>query len=206
MRQEKTEYLLSELGEIDDRYLAEALSYKAVAKKGSWVTVLAACFAAFFALAVVFPALLRLGQKNSMGESEAPDQNGQLQYSSLDEVFTSLNAADFSGVASFESLPYTADRASLVWQYENGEIYTAQLTREDLIKLQGLLGKGREVGVGADDRRVKVWILDGKGGVVTPYLKKSQGNVGRVVFDYEAEIYPSQDVIDCISEILSRGK
>ncbi len=204
MKDKKNEYLLSKIGEIDDRYLDEALSYRPKKRNAAiWLIPAAACICLLFALSLMRPLLARF---SDLSAEEKPNGAGEAKpFDDLDSVLADAGDRGHSKVHSFESLSYITGEASLVWQYESGEIFSAPLSKAELFELQKGLGKGSDVGSEKAELRCKVWILDGQGNVVTPYLKASGGNVGRVVFDYEAEIYPSREVIDCISKILSRN-
>ena len=64
--------------------------------------------------------------------------------------------------------------------------------------------KGTPVGESPQALSYRVWIVMGDGSVVTPHLKPSDGNVGSAeLFDYNAELIPSQAFNSQISEILN---
>ena len=91
-------------------------------------------------------------------------------------------------------------------QYEGDEtlLRSRNLTKNEVSRIHNLLGKGESVGASSPDLLCRVWLVCGDGIVLSPYLKNTDGNKGHaVLFDYEAEILPSSDLISCISDILN---
>lgn len=194
-RKEKAEKLLSEIGEIDDRLLCEAVNYKPSRMRTYRLGLIAACLVLACFLAIAMP-LIRAAidvNKNEEKEPYAPTLDGAL----------SNGSSHATRLESLESLSYYGT-PSLVWQDgESGEIFVCELSSTQLKRLQNELGRGRNVGETSIRLDCKVWVLDGKGSVRSPYLKNSLGNEGIALFDYEAEIIPSEKFIECVSEILS---
>ena len=224
-KDQKTEYLFSAIGEIDDRLLEEAVSYRRPARrKKYWIPVLAACLAVFFAisstltLAVAASAfgiaattplgLLILASLGSEAPSESPQQPEQTpeqtpeRYASLDDLFEDQKKNDLVYLSA-DKLEYY-EGASIIWQYEEGGEYcVAPLTDYELAAIKARMGRGRDVGESSPENTCRVWICDGKGNVRSPYLKNEIGNQDVKVFDYEAEIIPDEDFVQCISDILN---
>lgn len=193
-RKGKVEKLLSEIGEIDDRLLCEAVNYKPSRMRSYRLGLIAACLvlACFFAIAM--PFIRAALDVNTNGEGEP--------IVTLDGALSS-GSVHATRLESFESLSYFGS-PSLVWQdSESGDIFVCELSASQLKRLQSELGRGKSVGDASLDLDCKVWVLDGKGNVRSPYLKNSLGNEGIALFDYEAEIIPSEKFIECVSEILS---
>lgn len=196
-KMKKTEYLLREIGEIDDRLLHEAVCYKPARRSGFKWGVLAACLALIFVIAVAGP----LSRINSSLKHNAEMEN-DFEYRSLDELLAD-SLGYYASNQSVESLSYT-DSAKLVWQEVGSEeLYVCHLSEAELARLQREMGRGEEVGESSPGFSLKVWVLDGEGNVRSPYLKPTAGNTGCELFDYEAEIMPTESLIQCISEILS---
>lgn len=194
-RKEKVEKLLSEIGEIDDRLLCEAVNYKPSRMRSYRLGLIAACLvlACFFAIAMPFIRAALDVNTNSDGEPYTVTLDSELSSGSV-------HATRYE---SLESLSYFGS-PSLVWQDgESGDIYVCELSSTQLVRLQRELGRGKSVGDASLDLDCKVWVLDGKGNVRSPYLKNSLGNEGIALFDYEPEIIPSEKFIECVSEILS---
>lgn len=197
-KMKKTEYLLREIGEIDDRLLHEAICYKPARHSGFRWGALAACLAFVFILTVVTPMLRAFSE---IGENDEV-QNDPVVYESLDALLTD-SVGYYASNQSVQSLSYT-DSAKLVWQEaDSKELYVCYLSEAELARLQREMGRGEEVGERSPELNMKVWVLDGEGNVRSPYLKPTVGNTGCEIFDYEAEIMPTESLIQCISEILS---
>ena len=192
---EKSEFLFSRIGEIDDGLVYEAAEYKPLRKKSYNFAMIAACFALIMVVAVVSPLLRNLGSMSNE-VVEGP-------YASLDALLLDSKSEKFETVESPEELTYIG-QASLVWQYEDdGELYVVPLSIGQLNSVTKKLGSGEDVGDRSPELDCRVWVLDGKGNVTSPYLKEGAGNEGCTIFDYEAEIIPDEELIKRISEILN---
>ena len=200
----KTERLFSYIGEIDDKLLEEAISYKRVQRNGFNFGMLAACLALIFVIAVALPTLRRfeeLGGNQISGEKE--ELSPEKPYVALDALFVDSYGGAYERLDSLDELSYVGD-ASLVWQFgDSGEIYSKKLTQSELENITKHLGDGEEVGDSSPQISCRVWILDGNGRVVSPYLKESKGNEGCEIFDYEPEIIPNDELVSCISDVLN---
>ena len=193
-RKDKVEKLLSEIGEIDDRLLYEAVNYKPSHMRSYRLGLIAACLvlACFFAIAMPFIRAV-LDVNTNVDADPTVTLDGAL----------SSGCVHATRLACLESLSYFGS-PSLVWQdSESGDIFVCERSAGQLERLQSELGRGKSVGDASLDLDCKVWVLDGKGNVRSPYLKNSLGNEGIALFDYEAEIIPSEKFIECVSEILS---
>ena len=138
---------------------------------------------------------------SEIGENDEVENN-PVAYESLDALLTD-SVGYYASNQSVESLGYT-DSAKLVWQEaDSKELYVCYLSEAELARLQREMGRGEEVGERSPELNMKVWVLDGEGNVRSPYLKPTVGNTGCEIFDYEAEIMPTESLIQCISEILS---
>ena len=202
-KKDKTEILFSHIGEIDDQLLNEAMTYRREKRSGYNFGMLAACLALIFVIAVAMPILRRFEDIGGNKDSEGNAADVPESYASLDELLADNYGGDFKKLESFDSLEYL-DEASLVWQYkESGEVYVRYLSEDELETISEHLGDGEEVGNASPEFTCRVWILNGEGKVVSPYLKESAGNESFEVFDYEAEIIPDEDFVNCISDILN---
>ena len=210
----KAEYLLDEIGEIDDDMLSEAISYRP-ARRAPRFMLIAACIA----LSVVFVLssavmLQRVSSglnsifdnaqnnapNNAPGDEPPADEGAPL---TLDAVMSDVKGGDFTKLSAESEIPYRDGNAYIVWQYAGeSEYYVSSLTSAQLTELQKKLGYGEEVGQTSPELECMVWIVTGDGHVVSPYLKNTSGNVGSYVFDYCAEIYPTTDFISYISAII----
>lgn len=231
-KKDKAERLLDSIGNIDDSLLDEAIGYKSARRFNfHQLGLMAACIALAFVIAVTIPMLRNtsdlgnLGgnagesnggvagvpegtEENSGGVVENPNDNqeseSQVGNDALGAYMLSVRESldGYTVYPSAESLTYT-EKTSLVWQYADGdEVYVASLSSKQLDDLKDVMGKGDEVGESSPSLACYVWIIDGQGTVVSPYLKDGAGNEGCFIFDYEAEIIPDEEFVERVSEIL----
>ncbi|MBR3687352.1 MAG: hypothetical protein IKL66_07725 [Clostridia bacterium] len=218
-KKEKAERLLDSIGNIDDSLLDEAIGYKSARRYNlHQLGLMAACVALICFIAAAMPMLRNMSmvgdsdensEQNSGGVVENPDKNPEnneeVERVSLDAYMSDVRGASLDNCTvypSAESLTYTGN-ASLVWQYADGdEVYVATLSSMQLGELQKAMGSGKEVGESSPELDCYVWIVDGQGTVVSPYLKEGAGNEGCVIFGYEAEIIPDEEFVERVSEIL----
>lgn len=215
-KKRKTEYLLSELGEIDDKLLIDALSYRP-ARKRPQLAVIAACF--ILCLTFIFAAAVGLrtaNKKNADGAdtgTRSPEVNigDNESYENpeadrkLDMIFLScISDTRYQGHESVDELPCEKGKTYVVWQHvESGRIFlSSPLTDSQVKALDKHLGEGDSVGESSPDLECRVWILTSEGLLISPYLRETVGNVSDSFFDYEAEIIPCEEFVDLISRIL----
>lgn len=218
-KKEKAERLLDSIGNIDDSLLDEAIGYKAVRRFNfHQLGLMAACIALVFVIAIASPLLRNLAEVGG-GNANSEESGGEVvenstqnagdhdkvERSALDAYMLGVRVSSLDNCTvypSAESLTYTGN-ASLVWQYADGdEVYVTTLSSTQLGELKEAMGSGKEVGEVSPELDCYVWIVDGQGTVVSPYLKDGAGNEGCVIFDYEAEIIPDEEFVECVSEIL----
>ena len=201
-KMKKAEYLLDELGDIDDALLTEAISYRP-ARRAPRFALIAACIA--LSLLLVFSSIIVLQMitpEFDKVQNNAP--NAAPSPLTLDDVMTSAKGGHHTKLSSENEIPYRDGKPYIVWQYagEGGYYVSEALTSEQLTAIEKNLGSGEEVGQTSPELECMVWIVTGDGAVISPYLKSTYGNVGISVFDYCAEIYPTQDFITYISAII----
>lgn len=210
----KAEYLLDEIGEIDDALLTEALSYRP-ARRAPRFMLVAACIVLSIVFVISSAVMLQKvssglngifdnaqnnAPNNAPGDESPIDDGAPL---TLDAVMSDVKGGDFTKLSAESEIPYRDGDAYIVWQYAGeSEYYVSSLTPAQLTELQKKLGYGEEVGQTSPELECMVWIVTGNGAVISPYLKTAGGNVGSSVFDYCAEIYPTQDFITYISAII----
>ena len=210
----KAECLLDEIGEIDDDLLAEAMAYRP-ARRAPRFVLIAACLGLSIIFTVSSVVMLQrlssgFGDKYNNAQADTPthapienppaDSKGP---KSLDAVFTDARGKGHTMLSSESEIPYRDGNAYIVWQYAGDEeFYLADMTSAELTELEKKLGYGRSVGQTSPELECMVWIVTGDGAVISPYLKDTYGNIGISVFDYCAEIYPTQDFINYISAMI----
>jgi hypothetical protein len=202
----KIAYLFRELGEVDDALLQEAITYRPQRVAFPRVWMVAACLAMSFLLS--FGAVMIALHTNGWdGPQEQPPFEDASRLLSLDQllleqadsgsytVLQSVNEADFFGGCGY-----------VVWQYaDSTELCVSRaLSETELSRLTHSVGDGTSVGEQSPTLSCRVWLILGNGEVISPYLKESAGNRGYAeLFDYDAELIPSEEFISCVSDILS---
>ncbi len=195
----KVNRLLDAIGEIDDDLLYEAQTYRGRKKHRFNFGLVAASMVLLIILAAAVPLVWRMAE---LLPNDASPSTSVVEVA-LDSVMSELEVGDYKIYASAEELSYLG-QAQIVWQYsDGGEIYSKPLTKNELSRLEKNMGKGEDTGSTSPALKCKVWILDGRGNVKTPYLKDSSGNIGCQIFDYDAEIIPSDSMVECISDIVN---
>ena len=199
----KAAFLFREIGNISDAYLQEALSYrKQRTNIRPWITAVAC----ILAVALVGGGLLYSPLFNLLGKKLDKTENPEAQITAtLDGFLTEQRAVLNCTATSFNEINYFGS-TYLILQYEDDEtMYRSRdLTVGEVTRIHQLMGRGEAVGASSPDILCRVWLVCEDGTVLSPYLKKTDGNVGHaVLFDYEAEILPSPDLISCISDILN---
>ncbi|MBQ7346660.1 MAG: hypothetical protein IJW55_01750 [Clostridia bacterium] len=204
-KQAKTAYLFREIGGIDDRLVQEAMLYRP-RKILPQFFLIAACITLSLALSVGAFLISMRGDK----KDESNRNDGDLAYTdgtvapTLDKILSEADA--YTTVASAEALDYFSGNAYVVWQHtDSDEVYVSRvLTDRELEKLTKEIGNGKAVGAQETELTSRVWIVVGDGSVLSPYLKPSDGNIGSAeLFDYNAELIPSDSFNSQISEILN---
>ena len=201
---EKTKYLFRAIGEIDDRLVQEAAFYRPRRSALSRVMLVAACLSLSLVLSV--GAFLLANRRDSVKDEGTPPASGTPAVANLDVLLLNQrDNASYTTVSSAEELDLFSGEVRVVWQYaDSNEICVSRaLTVRESANLTAHFGSGTNVGDESPMLSCKVWITLGDGTVVSPYLKASAGNLGTELFDYNAEILPTQGFISCISEILA---
>ena len=204
---EKITYLFRAIGEIDDRLVQEAAFYRPRQSAFSRVMLVAACLALSTVLAV---GAFVLANRRDKGEDIGNVGNTPMFESPALQTLDTLllnqrDTANYTTVSSEEELDLFSGEVRVVWQYADSDTLciSRELTEREFGTLTRQLDKGTSVGESSPALSCKVWIVLGDGTVITPYLKPSVGNCGIDLFDYNAELLPSNQFISCISEILA---
>ena len=194
-RMKKAAFLLDEIGYVSDVYLEEALTYQ---KRKFYTRPWVAAVACILAVVLVGGGLLRSALLNNIfdGFSKADAPEATTTTATLDS-FLSENRDTLNCTAiSADEVNYFGS-TYLVLQYEGDQtLYRSRnLTAREAERINNLLGKGDSVGTDSPDLLCRIWLVCEDGTVLSPYLKNTDGNKGHaVLFDYEAEIFPSSDL------------
>ena len=209
-KNQKTAYLFREIGNVDDALLQEAIAYRPQRSAAPRVLLIAACLS--LSILLSFGAILiamRAGSNlpdGSTDKNESPSTNLPVTQT-LDQLLLGQMGKDaYTTVTSEEELDYFGGKGYVVWQYaDSTELCVSRaLSENELDLLTKSIGKGTSVGQSSPAFSCRVWLILGDGSVVTPYLKSSEGNVGSAeLFDYDAELIPTNEFTSRLSEILS---
>ena len=229
-KKRKSEYLLSELGGIDESFLVEAESYRKK-RDHKWLKPLVAVACACVFVVGVMVSVPRL-DKNLSAESvnnsnvslKGDKDNAYLEAATeADPEMTEAGAESEPEVSrfgfdallssqegyfiydSFFDVPREQGKTYILWQHiDGGKLFMSRpLDDGEVESMNKRLGIGEPVGADSPTREFNVWILRGDGSVVSPYLVGSSGNIGKSLFDYEAEIIPQDQLISLIAKILA---
>lgn len=189
------ERLFDSIGGIDDRYIAEAQAYRPCVgrrARGRRIFVIAA--AALLSLALIIGALPLAISIILSGNSSEPATENPVYLSDL-------LARHAHSMTPLDSAPDLSDgTARLIWSCD-GELYAVNIGKKQLSHLAASLAA--DTGSSPSQSTTHVWLSLGDGRVMTPELRLSAGNISYgTLFDYNAEISPSRDVVDSIRKIL----
>ena len=191
-KKQKAEFLFSEIGNIDDSFVAETLApiytqtntrritFRRLAAAAACVVV-----AVFLLFTVVIPAY-----RSFTGSSDRPGLIETLGSASKTASVQSVSDIDFFG------------KPCVVWQTEpDGEYSVVTVSVSQLASLSECCGDGSRYG--GEEVPAGIWLLAGDGTCVTPYLASSAGNVGfNELFEYSPEITPSAGFVDRLSAFI----
>ena len=207
IKQEKTARLFRAFGEIDDVLLQEAYTYRPARRT---VFSRAMLIAATLSLSVVLllTGLLVTMQRNKgdLPPSNDAESNYGTQVNTLDQLLLDeRDATSYTTLSKSEELPYFDGNVYLVWQYTDSDelCMSRALTQDEVDQLYRNMGKGSKVGDVSPALDCRVWVLCGNGQVLSPYLPLTNGNIGSAeLFDYEAELIPSDKLVFYVAGIL----
>ena len=211
-KKERAERLFRAIGELDDDLIARAYAYRsqsgATARpRLSRVWMVAAALSLSFVLLVSALAVAMRSLGDNKNDAFPPQEDENAAVFALDQLLLEeRDTASYTTLAAEEALPYFDGNVYLVWQYADSRelCMSRALTPSEVDQVKRSLGKGIQVGDTAPAVQCRVWVLCGNGEVLSPYLLQSAGNIGSAaLFDYEAELIPSDQLINCISGILN---
>lgn len=209
-RMRAAEYLFDELGLISDPIIAEAIRPVAMKKRGgaSFRRVLTAVAAA--AVIVTLSASLLL--VGLMGDSEVAEEDGVVDIESvtLEDTLERARDSEVTRVCGDASEIGLFDgETKLVWQSaEGGDLYVISVTdKTDADRLHKALERTYALSESVPETQtvsVRVWVCYGDGRVVSPYLRRSEGNVGYgELFEYSPEIMPAEELAELANDLIS---
>jgi hypothetical protein len=201
-QEQKVAFLLDEIGNVSDAFLQETMQYRRSAPNVWRILTAIAC-----SLLIAVIGIGTLGHLAGSNETpQFPQNTPSDAYASLDAYLCgerdTLKCEPLShGVPSSTYF----EEPRLILQYEDGAILQSRaLTPYEVTHIQRLIAKGTSVGDTSPKLACRVWMTMGDGTVISPYLKPSPGNVGNaMLFDYDAELLPSEELISYLSDILN---
>ncbi len=212
-------YLLDELGQIEDRYLAEAQTpYQAKRGAPAFRRVLIVSLSLALMLTVVLSALLIGSLRGAKGEDDAFDAEAPKQTEQALDRFSGATATTLSSRlgdlrASTESLKISEEepklfdgQAKVIWKYGDEDTYRVRtLTAAEYRQLTQALGSAESKIDAAEEQSLAgIWLAAGDGTVVSPQLEQTPGNVGYgALFAYAPEIEPPTAFTELLCGILS---
>lgn len=205
--------LFDAMGEIDDRWIAEAETAYAPARRarfgrGSLIVALTLCLVTVSVLGVV---VANRSRDTAAPEGEYPTVNEDAgSTSSFSDRMSLLRTQTVAFRVSPEELDLFSGSAQVIWKYRDETDYRVKaITRNELDLLLDVMDQNEGTSVVATDTPSTdllegVWIAYGDGTVISPCLKQAEGNVGYgELFVYEPELEPSQDFANTLCGIIS---
>ncbi len=199
-KRKKAELLLDTIGDIDDRFLTEAMAWCSTAaaaqprRRPIRVLLIAATVAVALMLSLVGAVVLFLRR----GETPPPQPDTPPV---LDEVQT-LNGLLQDCTESTSFVKRTAEEINFfdgtvrltLQELSTGTLYVSRplTSSEQSVLVREMTAQKERATTGADASYL-VWITLGNGDVLSPYLAHTAGNVGAAnLFAYKAEYIPTQ--------------
>ena len=198
-REEKAEFLLMEMGDIDDELLCESSGYglhvlkkKQNRNRTIRISLIAAAASLLFSV-LVLTALGNL--KFPAGSSFAPTVTDDAQDSGAPvRVDSDQEARElmFSG-------------SPVIFLESENRLFAQKIDGASFERLTALAAAQETAytGVSGDAREQKIWFCDGNGSVITPYLRYSFGNVAfGTLFNYERELTLDRELANLLRNLL----
>ncbi len=192
---EKAVLLFEEIGGIDEEILKECSEFYPVIRQRKKKRRIVA-FAAAAAILTVFVACFSFAfeiQRSLSGVLDKPKNSasaGSKQY--LEE--TEVRAFLFSG------------SPGILYREEGVPGYVfVYLSPAQFRQISSCMEQPEELPE-EEEKDCKVWVSNGKGQVMSPYLEKTLGNLSYgALFDYEEEVLPNGELQSLLREYLSWG-
>lgn len=209
----KADYLLDELGYIDDVFLAETINWDksahAAPRKRS-VRVLLAAASLVLVLAVGAAGLVTMlrrfaNPEPNVGDGWSPGRDGdaQMQLEELDQLLREcVSGASFTRCTD-DNLNFFDGTVRLVIEDRATEALFVSRplnSSEQSAVSEDSRASGVLLSEDGAESAYRIWVTLGDGSVVSPCLTSSAGNIGAaVLFDYSSERIPTQDFTDLLS-------
>lgn len=203
----KADRLFDAIGQLDDRMIAEA-SLPPKKKSFSFYRVVTVTASFLVCVGILAGASVMLSRGGLDAENEAPDMAETVSLSLADSLMLKRGSASVLKVAA-DDLDLFGGKMSIIFKFSDESDYrvvsvsslrAAELKKELLRDDEGKKLSPEE----SSAVPVSLWVCDGAGEVMSPYLEKSEGNVGYGrLFEYSPEIEPSEDLSELIIDLIS---
>lgn len=203
-KKEKAQFLLEELGEIDERFIEECqnspLQRRRAARRTRRLT--AALIAALIALGVATVGIL-VRTAGGFSSVPAPEPSGNAVKGTPSESYGVSDSLPAENAPGFDNRILFCGNATVIWQ-EAGEEkkseYISDSTYRDIEKIAEMSGKNIQE---SRDDATKIWVCDGRGNVFSPELMYQKGNFYfGTLFDYNAEMVLSEELRKILRNII----
>ncbi len=181
-RDRMTAALFDAVGQIDDSFVAEAMEYKRIIKRKSFIKRLSGIAAAvIIIIAISVPTFI--GIKNAFTSYQSGLDSGP-------EKALTLQTGEKLGQGV----------TALIWQKSGQTDYSYVVISGD--KAQTLIEEITNVPVGSKtETNVRVWIKLKNGEYISPQLQKSAGNTGLDLFEFSPEVELSGELRNIIKSL-----
>ena len=189
-RQEYADRLMDVIGNIDDKYINEAQSYKAKKRMPGYVKAAIGLAASLMLIFTVsFPMMLSVLSDMRKGNS-SPSASPAEQRQVYDVLMN-------SSLQAYDTVPET-DGAAIIWRYED-EYRIVPVSKTETAELLSNTGVQKNA---SEDKGVRIWIRTDDGLYVSPELKPSAGNTDCMIFEYSPEIQINEKTAKAIIKIV----
>lgn len=197
-KEDKARYLFEQLGDIDDDLLYESsgrplMVISAKQKRKKRARTLALLLAASVAVSLVM-ITFSSRVNHAPGDSTPPETNatGSAGVRPEEEPLSEGGEHDvlFSGTPC------------VIVEEASGERYFYRMDQGDFEQLRSLTARNVSAPGVTAARKDKIWFTDGRGTVVSPCIRFTEGNVGYgALFDYEDEVDLSAELRSALSRL-----
>jgi hypothetical protein len=208
------------IGDIDDRFIAEAAEYRRA--KTNIPAFYRRAIAVAAALLVVCTALLRILPKHPPSGDSNDDGDTLPPLISLGYEWTATadyreNTAFLTAIGNLTStLPATTTAPSLydgqtkiIWMDSGGAYYTLVLEeitaqqKKRMLSMLETISPAKAITAVEDSPPCSVWIALGDGTAVSPYLPYTAGTISYgVLADYAPEYLPAEDLMRLLCTLI----
>lgn len=205
-RKRQANHLLDEIGQIDDRYLVEAMNWRAsgTAPRKKPIRMLLAAASLTLVLVLAFSATVSMFNRRK-ADGDAPPEG--IEPPTLSDLLQNCTeSGNFTPISADGPDFFDGEVRVAVKNVSTGELFVSRaLTEDEQTGLeQEFKRKGTPVSPDADTAdEFRVWVMLGDGSVVTPCLTRSAGNIGIAdFFDYGIEREPTQIFMNLLSDLV----